>query len=302
MFLTMLITPLLHARAESNEGRNDISIQAGGAFFEGDGNLKRDNGTVGIRVGHYLSDRLALEGAVFAAHTQLKDTKASTDVLLPTLGFRYDLGASRFRPFLFVGGGQFRVRPNAGEQFTHFAVDLGIGARYELVKDIALRVDAHDSIDTETGEGTHTALLTAGITFAFDHFCGCDAPQAASPKADDFTKQDSWVLEGVNFETNSDQLTKESTSVLDDAAKVLKSHPNVRVEVQGHTDNIGDPKYNLDLSDRRAVTVKKFLIEKGVATHRLESKGYGETKPIADNNTNEGRAKNRRIEFKVLSR
>ena len=77
-------------------------------------------------------------------------------------------------------------------------------------------------------------------------------------------------------------------------------HENVKIEVAGHTDNLGSSDYNLDLSIRRAKSVQKFLVEQGVSEKQLESEGRGETQPVATNETSLGRGKNRRVEFKVL--
>ncbi len=108
------------------------------------------------------------------------------------------------------------------------------------------------------------------------------------------------VLEGVNFALDSDRLTTESYAILDKVAASLKSWPKVRVEVGGHTDSTGEPAYNMDLSQRRAESVKRYLESKGIDASRLSARGYGETQPIADNGTIEGRAKNRRVELKKM--
>lgn len=113
---------------------------------------------------------------------------------------------------------------------------------------------------------------------------------------------DEWVLTGVKFEVGSDVLTADSLQVLDGAAAVLLPRKSVRIEVQGHTDSTGDAQKNLELSDKRAVAVKNYLVGKGVDAGRLETKGYGSSVPAGDNATAEGRAANRRIEFKVLGR
>ena len=111
-----------------------------------------------------------------------------------------------------------------------------------------------------------------------------------------------WVLVGVNFEFNSAQLTAQSYPILFYAVQNLNDNPDIKVEIQGHTDNIGSNEYNMKLSQRRAETVRDYLVSKGIDPSRLTVKGYGETMPIADNNTPEGRALNRRIEFKILNK
>lgn len=109
-----------------------------------------------------------------------------------------------------------------------------------------------------------------------------------------------WVLESVRFASNSDQIVGGSMAEVEGVAKVLAENPGLRIEVSGYTDSRGAAAYNQSLSERRAVQVEKVLIEGGVDASRLEAKGYGEENPAADNGTAEGRALNRRIEFKVL--
>jgi len=107
-------------------------------------------------------------------------------------------------------------------------------------------------------------------------------------------------LEGVQFETNSDRLLPEANRVLDQAAAALAKYPDLVVEVAGHTDAQGDAGYNLGLSERRAKTVRDYLIANGANAGSLTARGYGETEPVADNGTAEGRAQNRRVELRVI--
>ena len=109
------------------------------------------------------------------------------------------------------------------------------------------------------------------------------------------------VRERVHFQFDSATLRPESTPVIDQVAATLLGHPEIgRVEVQGHTDATGGAAYNLDLSQRRAEAVVAALVARGVAPERLVARGYGFTRPIADDATEEGRARNRRVEFQVL--
>jgi OOP family OmpA-OmpF porin len=108
------------------------------------------------------------------------------------------------------------------------------------------------------------------------------------------------VLRGVEFATNSATLSPSSLPILDDVAADLKEHPRLKVELQGHTDSRGADAYNLDLSQRRADSVRNYLISQGVSGLQLVAKGYGESEPIADNATDLGRAENRRVVMQVL--
>ncbi len=110
----------------------------------------------------------------------------------------------------------------------------------------------------------------------------------------------SLVLEGVNFEYNSAKLTPASTAILDKVAASLVDWSDVKVEVDGHTDGRGADAYNMKLSQARAEAVRDYLISKGVAASRLTAKGFGKTRPIADNKTDAGRAKNRRVELNQI--
>ncbi len=105
------------------------------------------------------------------------------------------------------------------------------------------------------------------------------------------------TLDGVNFDHDSAKLRPGSLAILDNAAATLKEWGEVKVEVAGHADSINSDAYNRKLSQRRAEAVRAYLIKKGVAADRLTAKGYGESKPVADNKTREGRAKNRRVEL-----
>jgi OOP family OmpA-OmpF porin len=108
------------------------------------------------------------------------------------------------------------------------------------------------------------------------------------------------ILEGVNFATNSDQLTPEAKTALDLVAGSLVARSDVRIEIAGYTDNQGSRAYNLRLSQKRAESVRNYLISKGVPAENIEAKSYGPDQPIASNDTPEGRARNRRVEMHQL--
>jgi len=109
-------------------------------------------------------------------------------------------------------------------------------------------------------------------------------------------------LDGVYFDSNSADLKAASTSILDRGVKTLNKRSKINVQVTAHTDSQGSEAYNEALSDRRAASVKEYLISHGISASRLTSKGYGESQPVADNMEAAGRAKNRRVELRVMSK
>jgi len=126
-----------------------------------------------------------------------------------------------------------------------------------------------------------------------------DGCPKATPLFDEGRK--TLILEGVFFEFDKDALTLDSSARLDRVARSLHDWPEVRIEIAGHTDWLGSDSYNLDLSDRRAKAVREYLVGRGVAASRINANGYGESRPIADNQTDEGRSKNRRVELNKLN-
>ena len=107
------------------------------------------------------------------------------------------------------------------------------------------------------------------------------------------------VLRGVNFEFNKATLTEDSEIILRRAYNAMVANPEVAVVITGHTDNVGSQKYNQVLSLKRAQSVKKWLVEHGIASNRMRTVGRGLNEPVASNETDAGRAENRRIEFYV---
>jgi outer membrane protein OmpA-like peptidoglycan-associated protein len=109
-----------------------------------------------------------------------------------------------------------------------------------------------------------------------------------------------YTLENVFFDTGLSKLKSSSYKALNDLAEVMKLKPTLIIEIAGHTDNTGTPEINIKLSQDRADAVRNYLIKKGIATNRVTAKGYGYTKPVADNSTDEGKQKNRRTEVRII--
>ncbi len=155
------------------------------------------------------------------------------------------------------------------------------------------RADAQDDIEE----------VIAGTTFAFSSGLSIPEPPAFTPE-DVVELQESIddLIEGkvVEFELNSDVLTPVGVELLNEILDALEQFPNVPIEIGGHTDSQGDAVENLDLSERRAQAAFDYLVASGQDPERFVVRGYGEDVPVASNDTADGRARNRRIEFKAL--
>ena len=109
-------------------------------------------------------------------------------------------------------------------------------------------------------------------------------------------------MNNIYFQTGKAILRPESEETLNQVLRFLENNPSMRLEISGHTDNTGSLRINQKLSRDRASAVVNYLVGKGIPQEMLESKGYADTQPVAENSTVEGRTKNRRVEFKVLSK
>jgi OmpA-OmpF porin, OOP family len=107
------------------------------------------------------------------------------------------------------------------------------------------------------------------------------------------------ILDDVLFDFDKSTIKPAGAAILDRLVAFMNENKDAKVTLSGYTDNIGTEAYNLKLSDRRWMSGRDYLVKKGVDTSRISGQGFGETKPLADNKTSEGRAKNRRVEIKV---
>ncbi|MCL2328663.1 MAG: OmpA family protein [Bacteroidetes bacterium] len=106
-------------------------------------------------------------------------------------------------------------------------------------------------------------------------------------------------MRGIHFETAKDIIRPESFPILNNVVQIMAENPNYNLEINGHTDNVGKPDMNQDLSERRAASVKRYLVNNGISESRLTTAGFGDTRPVVPNTTVENKALNRRVEFIV---
>ncbi|MBM4246488.1 MAG: OmpA family protein [Deltaproteobacteria bacterium] len=155
--------------------------------------------------------------------------------------------------------------------------------------------------DSDRGAGIGIGIATGAILGALIGHAICDEeevpPPPPPPPAPAPAAKKKIVLRGVNFDFDKATLQPQGKPILEEAAKILKENPSINVEVRGFTDSVGSKDYNLRLSDRRAATVKNFLVSQGVPASRLTTKGFGMADPVASNDTADGRAQNRRVEL-----
>ncbi|MEY4210699.1 MAG: hypothetical protein RLZ92_1080 [Pseudomonadota bacterium] len=121
-----------------------------------------------------------------------------------------------------------------------------------------------------------------------------------SPKGAIVDKDGCWAFHGVLFDFDSDKIKSTNDPLIANAVQVLKQNPQLAIEIQGHTDSYGKDAYNQKLSERRAVAVKNELIKQGIASSRLSTVGFGESTPVDSNETDAGRAYNRRVAYKIV--
>ncbi|HSZ24396.1 MAG TPA: OmpA family protein [Cytophagaceae bacterium] len=188
-----------------------------------------------------------------------------------------------------------------------------LSAKIELIDIKTNQVKQHVGADPVTGE--YMLILTEGSEYALNaskegylfmsRYFDYQNPTVFNPVAldiylDPIKQGASVVLNNIFFANNSYELEDKSTAELDKIISFLSVNPSIMIELGGHTDDVGSDAANLELSQKRAKSVYDYLVSAGVVPAKLRYKGYGETHPISPNTTEENRAKNRRIEFKVL--
>lgn len=211
------------------------------------------------------------------------------------------------------------ARPNQVTYMKGIVFDIyskdRLRADFELIDLVSGETLVRSASDAITGEflvpipvGRNLGLNVAreGYLFFSENFSYTDKRSGVDPHLYDIPLQpikvgETAVLRNIFFHTGSHELLPESINELDKLFRLLQQNPEMKIEVSGHTDNVGSFEANLTLSRNRALSVYNFLTQRGIDPARLAYSGYADTRPIATNDTAEGRAKNRRTEFKILS-
>jgi outer membrane protein OmpA-like peptidoglycan-associated protein len=225
---------------------------------------------------------------------------------------RYDLYSfelykeARPQQIAFVKGS---IRDTAGNQVSGAVVEL---------KDVLTKQSSFATVDSVSGEymfavkqKNDVVLTVKKDDVAFNvkliqtsqlTTVGEGEPPVVNLEVREAKTGGSFVIDNILYNTNSAELRKESLIILENFAQYLKENPKIRVEIQGHTDNVGNVKDNEALSTNRAYSVKAVLEDFGVDGKRILARGFGPNRPLADNTTETGRAKNRRTEFQILEK
>lgn len=275
--------------------------------FENKQNLD-DSLTYGARLGYNFTSHFGVEGAVGVVNTNVKDKakvgaqkgqyrSPTDDVDLTT----YQLDAiyqfnpeKRFTPFVTAGFGSYHYSPEVlSNDMSTF--DYGIGAKYWMKKDMALRVDLKDQV----GDSFHNYSATVEVVFAFGGRSHKPAPvvtpepqpepievavvpEEVAPVVEEQPVEQviDLVFEDVYFNFDKSTLTEAAKVILDRNVQILNDNPNASIRIIGHTSASGSDAYNQRLSERRAKAVENYLVTEGkISLDRLSTLGYGETIP-----------------------
>jgi len=183
------------------------------------------------------------------------------------------------------------------EKQTPIQLNLGVGVQWRFDPKWFVRAE-YDSFDNDASMFS----ISIGRYFArHDEHRIVELPPVTQQPTEDTCEQFSGAIDAIQFEVDSDQLTIDSETLLIESAKTLKKFLGMKIAIQAHTDSTASDEYNKDLSNRRAGTIKQFFEDQGIAPDRLVAVGFGESQPRATNETEAGRALNRRVEFNVLS-
>ena len=277
--------------------------------------LKENRPVFGLRLGYDWTDNWATE-AVF---DYVRAEELNSDRHDDAYSYRADLlynfmPHSALVPYLAVGGGGETIGYSSGN-VTDGTINIGGGVKYFLTENVALRADGRHIFDL-SDKTINNWEYSAGLTFLFGGqkavAAAAEAPAEAAPEAAPLAEAPLepvpaaeptpghykyCVTMHIEFDIDRALIRPEYRDEVAKVGDFMKKYPTTTAVIEGHSDNVGTYNHNLELSQRRAESVVTYLVENfGIDRSRLVAKGYGFSRPVADNATDEGRQKNRRIE------
>jgi OmpA-OmpF porin, OOP family len=296
------------AHAGERAGAFSISPYIGGYMYDEDQPLRKHRPVYGLRLGYDWTDHFGTELVGNFVRAQYKGADNHLGVLNYRLDLLYNfMPESTVVPYLAAGGGGETIRYYKidGGHSSDGTFNFGGGVKFFVNDDVALRADMRHILDITGQDRTyHNWEYSVGIGFLFGgakpavEVAPAPAPPVAPPAPiAEPTHYKYCVTLHIEFDIDRDIIRPEYRDEVAKVGDFMKKYPTTSAVIEGHTDNVGSAEHNMDLSQRRAQSVVNYLVENfGIDRSRLTAKGYGFTRPIADNATNEGKQKNRRIE------
>lgn len=325
--MKILYVSLLVSGVAAAEPRLELGGSLGGHSFSKTSELGANDDTtdpgpdsselVGVRAAYVVLPRVAVEGELNLIPT--KDDVLGDRVMVYGLGVhaRVDLLTGKIRPFVVAGVGMNVLRSSSPQMQNDVdqAYHWGLGVRWAMSERVDLRVDARQVIvpDRTHDGATSDYELMLGATYRIGTIARPlppppvvheepppPPPPVVEPPPPAPAPEPISELAGIGFEPDSAVIAIDSAPIMEKAYELLTKHPEISVEISGHTSAEGDRDRNLHLSLQRAEAVKSYLVGRGISADRIQTVGYGPDKPIRDNATEDGRRQNRRIEFHLL--
>lgn len=325
------------AQAEIKAGSFELNPYAGYNFFDNQHNLEDRpvyGGRLGYNITNHFGIEGAVDfsdtgvddkNAVWDDEGKFTSPINDVDITSYSLDLLYHfMPESNFNPFIAAGYGANHYSPEINSS-DMAVLNYGVGAKYWVAEHVALRADVRDNMIID--EHIHNISATAGIVFAFGGTskaaptpvavqpapkpvaaapapapvavvpAPAPAPVVVAPAPAPVVVAKEVVSFNLLFGFDKSAITDDMVPVLEQAKMILEEDSTVNFIVSGHSDSTGPEAYNQVLSERRAVSVKNWLVSNGVSAARLEAVGYGETKSKYNNATREGRKLNRRVEL-----
>jgi OOP family OmpA-OmpF porin len=303
------------ACADERAGAFSLSPFVGGYVYDDAQPLRENRVAYGVRLGYDWTANLGTEAVFQYVWAQLASQDAELDAYSYRLDMLYNfMPHSRVVPYLAVGGGGETLRFYGHDQ-TDATVNGGGGVKFFMTDNVALRLDGRYLWDFHD-PGYHNWEYSAGLTFNFGGKKQAAAAAAAAPEAaPEAAPQQAeapvaapaaeptpghykyCVTLHVEFDIDRAVIRSEYRDEIAKVGDFMKKYPTTTAVIEGHTDNVGSYNHNMELSQRRAESVVNYLVDNfGIDRSRLTAKGYGFTRPIADNATDQGKQQNRRIE------